>query len=255
MNLVILLRLVSVLDKTAKQLSSMSVIYTYWCLSKTKSSQKLHRSSRFLEHDDDATRAEMGSNMMRQAVPLVKSTAPIVGTGNEKYSVKSGYCVQAEHAGKVLGVDAKHVTVMYETGEKKPTNFSHLSDQITISRFISILVFHTVKIPNRWYPRRWSLDGKRWARTRSQSPCCLYAMEWIQLRRCCHPQCKPRWKWYVYQLVCLSTSMSSMSVKQNSDQKVQRMISQMYRHETPRSRWKWYYPYRCFCPRWWYPRR
>ncbi len=73
----------------------------------------------FLEHDD-ATRAEMGSNMMRQAVPLVKSTAPIVGTGNEKvFGEKSGYCVQAEHAGKVLGVDAKHVTVMYETGEKK----------------------------------------------------------------------------------------------------------------------------------------
>ncbi len=73
----------------------------------------------FLEHDD-ATRAEMGSNMMRQAVPLVHSTAPIVGTGNEKvFGEKSGYCVQAEHAGKVLGVDAKHVTVMYETGEKK----------------------------------------------------------------------------------------------------------------------------------------
>jgi len=73
----------------------------------------------FLEHDD-ATRAEMGSNMMRQAVPLVHSTAPIVGTGNElAFGLKSGYCVQAEHAGKVLGVDAKHVTVMYDNGEKK----------------------------------------------------------------------------------------------------------------------------------------
>lgn len=37
----------------------------------------------FLEHDD-ATRAEMGSNMMRQAVPLVRAEAPIVGTGNER---------------------------------------------------------------------------------------------------------------------------------------------------------------------------
>lgn len=73
----------------------------------------------FLEHDD-ATRAEMGSNMMRQAVPLVHSTAPIVGTGNElAFGLKSGYCVQAEHPGKVLGVDAKHVTVMYDNGEKK----------------------------------------------------------------------------------------------------------------------------------------
>lgn len=73
----------------------------------------------FLEHDD-ATRAEMGSNMMRQAVPLVHSTAPIVGTGNElEFGYKSGYCVRAEDNGKVLGVDAKHVTVMYDNGEKK----------------------------------------------------------------------------------------------------------------------------------------
>lgn len=73
----------------------------------------------FLEHDD-ATRAEMGSNMMRQAVPLVHSTSPIVGTGNElEFGQKSGYCVRAEHNGRVLGVDAKHVTVMYDNGEKK----------------------------------------------------------------------------------------------------------------------------------------
>jgi DNA-directed RNA polymerase subunit beta len=58
--------------------------------------------------------------MMRQAVPLVHSTAPIVGTGNElEFGYKSGYCVRAERNGKVLGVDAKHVTVMYDNGEKK----------------------------------------------------------------------------------------------------------------------------------------
>jgi len=73
----------------------------------------------FLEHDD-ATRAEMGSNMMRQAVPLVHATSPIVGTGNElEFGYKSGYCVRAEDNGKVLGVDAKHITVMYDNGEKK----------------------------------------------------------------------------------------------------------------------------------------
>lgn len=73
----------------------------------------------FLEHDD-ATRAEMGSNMLRQAVPLVHATAPIVGTGNElEFGYKSGYCIRAEDNGKVLGVDAKHVTVMYDNGEKK----------------------------------------------------------------------------------------------------------------------------------------
>ncbi len=73
----------------------------------------------FLEHDD-ATRAEMGSNMMRQAVPLVRSSAPIVGTGNEKiFGEKSGYCIQADFDGKVVGVDAKHITVMYNNGEKR----------------------------------------------------------------------------------------------------------------------------------------
>jgi DNA-directed RNA polymerase subunit beta len=62
----------------------------------------------------------MGSNMLRQAVPLVHATAPIVGTGNElEFGYKSGYCVRAEDNGKVLGVDAKHVTVMYDNGEKK----------------------------------------------------------------------------------------------------------------------------------------
>lgn len=73
----------------------------------------------FLEHDD-ATRAEMGSNMMRQAVPLVRAQAPIVGTGNERaFGEKSGYCVIAEDDGEVLGVDAKHVTVLYDNGAKK----------------------------------------------------------------------------------------------------------------------------------------
>ncbi len=73
----------------------------------------------FLEHDD-ATRAEMGSNMMRQAVPLVHATAPIVGTGNElEFGYKSGYCVQAEEDGEVIGVDAKHITVLYKSGQKR----------------------------------------------------------------------------------------------------------------------------------------
>ncbi len=73
----------------------------------------------FLEHDD-ATRAEMGSNMMRQAVPLVKPKAPIVGTGMERVVGEgSGYVVCAEDDGEVIGVDAKHITVLYKTGDKK----------------------------------------------------------------------------------------------------------------------------------------
>lgn len=52
----------------------------------------------FLEHDD-ATRAEMGTNMMRQAVPLLRPEAPVVGTGMERMIGEgSGYVVKAEDA-------------------------------------------------------------------------------------------------------------------------------------------------------------
>lgn len=72
----------------------------------------------FLEHDD-ATRAEMGTNMMRQAVPLVRAEAPVVGTGMERIIGEgSGYVVKAEDAGEVIGVDAKHITILYDNGKK-----------------------------------------------------------------------------------------------------------------------------------------
>ncbi|NUJ97625.1 DNA-directed RNA polymerase subunit beta [Candidatus Gracilibacteria bacterium] len=72
----------------------------------------------FLEHDD-ATRAEMGSNMMRQAVPLIRPDAPTVGTGMERIVGEgSGYVIKAREDGEVLGVDAKHITVLYSSGEK-----------------------------------------------------------------------------------------------------------------------------------------
>ena len=73
----------------------------------------------FLEHDD-ATRAEMGSNMMRQAVPLVRPQAPIVGTGMERIVWEdSGYVVKAEDDGEVIWVDARHISVLYKNGDKK----------------------------------------------------------------------------------------------------------------------------------------
>ncbi len=72
----------------------------------------------FLEHDD-ATRAEMGSNMMRQAVPLVRAEAPTVGTGMERIIWEgSGYIVKALDDGEVIGVDAKHISVLYANGKK-----------------------------------------------------------------------------------------------------------------------------------------
>lgn len=72
----------------------------------------------FLEHDD-ATRAEMGTNMMRQAVPLVRAEAPVVGTGMERIVGEgSGYVVKAEDDGEIIGVDAKHISVLYASGKK-----------------------------------------------------------------------------------------------------------------------------------------
>lgn len=68
----------------------------------------------FLEHDD-ANRALMGSNMQRQAVPLLKPDAPMVGTGVEKLVARDSWeCVKAKRAGVVEKVDAKHIYVMGE---------------------------------------------------------------------------------------------------------------------------------------------
>ena len=71
----------------------------------------------FLENDD-ANRALMGANMQRQAVPLLKTDSPIVGTGMEyKAAVDSGVCVLCERAGTVTKVDADSVEVTTESGE------------------------------------------------------------------------------------------------------------------------------------------
>jgi DNA-directed RNA polymerase subunit beta len=53
----------------------------------------------------------MGTNMMRQAVPLLKTESPIVGTGMERIVWEdSGYVVVAKEDGEVIWVDAKHIT-------------------------------------------------------------------------------------------------------------------------------------------------
>ncbi|AXI78070.1 DNA-directed RNA polymerase subunit beta [Peterkaempfera bronchialis] len=70
----------------------------------------------FLEHDD-ANRALMGSNMMRQAVPLLKSEAPLVGTGMEyRAAVDAADVISAEKAGVVQEVSADYITVANDDG-------------------------------------------------------------------------------------------------------------------------------------------
>ncbi len=71
----------------------------------------------FLEHDD-ANRALMGSNMMRQAVPLLRSEAPIVGTGIEGQLIKDSRTqIMAEGAGEIEFVDARVIRIRYDRTE------------------------------------------------------------------------------------------------------------------------------------------
>ncbi len=78
----------------------------------------------FLEHDD-ANRALMGSNMMRQAVPLLRPESPIVGTGLERRVAKdSRILINAEGSGVVEYVDSEIITIKYDrTEEEKAISF------------------------------------------------------------------------------------------------------------------------------------
>jgi len=84
----------------------------------------------FLEHDD-ANRALMGSNMMRQAVPLLRPQSPIVGTGLERRVAKdSRILINAEGAGVVEYVDANRITIKYDrTDEERMVSFE--SDEVS----------------------------------------------------------------------------------------------------------------------------
>ena len=84
----------------------------------------------FLEHDD-ANRALMGSNMMRQAVPLLRPESPIVGTGLELRVAKdSRILINAEGTGEVTYVDANKITIKYDkTDEEKLVSFE--SDEVS----------------------------------------------------------------------------------------------------------------------------
>ena len=95
----------------------------------------------FLENDD-ANRALMGSNMQKQAVPLLRSEAPIVGTGMEyQAGVDSGVCVLAKEKGKVLRVSADKISVKYDSGKEetfKLTKFTR-SNQSTCLNQVPIV--------------------------------------------------------------------------------------------------------------------
>lgn len=81
----------------------------------------------FLEHDD-ANRALMGSNMQRQAVPLIKTDAPLVGSGMEKYVARdSGYTIFAHRDGVVVKIDANRVVVKVSDEENVDVDIYNLT--------------------------------------------------------------------------------------------------------------------------------
>ena len=89
----------------------------------------------FLEHDD-ANRALMGSNMMRQAVPLLRPEAPIVGTGLEKRVVTdSRVLINAEREGTVTYVDADKIVIKYDRTE----------DEILVSFDSELTTYNLIK--------------------------------------------------------------------------------------------------------------
>ncbi len=88
----------------------------------------------FLENDD-ANRALMGSNMQRQAVPLLRADAPLVGTGMERIVAHdSGAAVVARHHGIVESVDAARIVVKIDEGEVDETGTG--VDIYTLTKFI-----------------------------------------------------------------------------------------------------------------------
>jgi len=90
----------------------------------------------FLEHDD-ANRALMGSNMMRQAVPLLRVDAPIVGTGLERQVASdSRVLINAERAGTVEYVDARQVSIKYDrTDDERMVSFDSDSKTYDLIKF------------------------------------------------------------------------------------------------------------------------
>jgi DNA-directed RNA polymerase subunit beta len=97
----------------------------------------------FLEHDD-ANRALMGSNMQRQAVPLLISERPVVGTGMEQYVAQnSGMVLRAEKAGKITYVDA---TVIEIDGRRYPLRkFVRLNERTCLNQKPIVSVGEKVK--------------------------------------------------------------------------------------------------------------
>jgi DNA-directed RNA polymerase subunit beta len=143
----------------------------------------------FLENDD-ANRALMGSNMQRQAVPLVRTNAPLVGTGMESVVARdSGAAVAARRSGVVDQVDAKRI-VIRATEETDPSKsgvdiytlakFQRSNQNTCINQRPLVRVGDKVKAGR--HHRRRSLDRSGRSGARPERARRLHAVERLQLR-------------------------------------------------------------------------
>ena len=122
----------------------------------------------FLEHDD-ANRALMGSNMQRQAVPLVRPEAPIVGTGMEwQAAVDSGQVLVARKPGEVVSVTGAEVIVQEEDGTRRSTTCASTTAATRVP--VSISGRSSSRVTRFWSGRCWPTArvpravSWRWAR-------------------------------------------------------------------------------------------
>ncbi|TQV63113.1 MAG: DNA-directed RNA polymerase subunit beta [Sulfurovum sp.] len=103
----------------------------------------------FLEHDD-ANRALMGSNMQRQAVPLLQSEAPMVGTGMEAIICRDAWeCVKAKRGGVVEKVDSKNIYILGEDASGVFIDHYGLEKNIRTNQSTTFTQKPTVKVGDR----------------------------------------------------------------------------------------------------------
>ena len=152
----------------------------------------------FLENDD-ANRALMGSNMQRQAVPLIKAEAPLVGTGMEEVVARdSGAAIAARRTGVVDQVDATRIVIRAteETDPSKPgvdifrlRKFQRSNQNTCINQRPLVTVGDHVQ--GRRHHRRRAVDGPRRSGARQERARRVHAVDGLQLRGL-HPALRAR---------------------------------------------------------------
>ena len=140
----------------------------------------------FLEHDD-ANRALMGANMQRQAVPLLRPTAPFIGTGVEARAARdAGDLVIAEGDGRVVDVSGEAISVEYDNGPRKGkvtyrlSKFRRSNQGTCINQKPLVDIGDELKLGRR--ARRRPVDAPGRARARQEPPGRVHAVEGPQLR-------------------------------------------------------------------------